>query len=316
MMLEDMRLFAKVAEARSFTAAARLLGVPKQTLSRRVAELEQELGVQLLLRTTRRLHLTEIGAAYAARCGELVRLAEEANHAVTDTHQVPKGVLRVTADPVFGEAFVTELVVEYARRWPEVQVDVVLTRRHVNLLEEGFDVAFRIGKVEDPALTATRLGPARIRYCASPDYLQRRGKPTSPEQLQHHECILVVSEGAPMRWPFRGPKGDLLVPVSGRLRFNSLAMAHAAALQGLGIALFPEFACAADVQQGRLVPVLEDWGVDAGAVWLVHPTQRYLAARVRTFLELALERLAHVPWVMERAPTGRPPRPPRGVPRG
>jgi DNA-binding transcriptional LysR family regulator len=301
MTLDDMRLFSKVAEARSFTAAARLLGMPKQTLSRRVAELEQELGVQLLLRTTRRLHLTDVGAAYAVRCGEIVRLAEEANHAVTDTRQVPKGVLRVTADPVFGEAFVTGLVVEYASRWPEVQVEAVLTRRHVNLLEEGFDVAFRIGKVDDPALTATRLGPARVRYCASPAYLKRRGAPSSPEELHQHECILVVSEGAPMRWPFRGPKGDMLVPVSGRLRFNSFAMAHAAALQGLGIAIFPEFACADDIQRGRLVPVLEDAGVEVGAVWLVHPTHRYLTARVRTFIELALQRLAHEqPWVNAR----------------
>jgi DNA-binding transcriptional LysR family regulator len=301
MTLDDMRLFSKVAEARSFTAAARLMGMPKQTLSRRVAELEQELGVQLLLRTTRRLHLTDVGAAYAVRCGEIVRLAEEANHAVTDTRQVPKGVLRLTADPVFGEAFVTGLVVEYASRWPEVQVEAVLTRRHVNLLEEGFDVAFRIGKVEDPALSATRLGPARVRYCASPAYLKRRGAPSSPEELHQHECILVVSEGAPMRWPFRGPKGDMLVPVSGRLRFNSFAMAHAAALQGLGIAIFPEFACADDIQRGRLVPVLEDAGVEVGAVWLVHPTHRYLTARVRTFIELALQRLAHdQPWVSAR----------------
>ncbi len=299
MTLDDMRLFSKVAEAQSFTAAARLLGMPKQTLSRRVAELEQELGVQLLLRTTRRLHLTDVGAAYAVRCGEIVRIAEEANHAVTDTRQVPKGVLRVTADPVFGEAFVTGLIVEYANRWPEVQVEAVLTRRHVNLLEEGFDVAFRIGKVDDPALSATRLGPARVRYCASPAYLERRGVPSSPEELHQHECILVVSEGAPMRWPFRGPKGDMLVPVSGRLRFNSFAMAHAAALQGLGIAIFPEFACADDIQHGRLVPVLEDSGVDVGAVWLVHPTHRYLTARVRTFIELALQRLAHEPpWVV------------------
>jgi DNA-binding transcriptional LysR family regulator len=306
MTLEDMRLFAKVAEAQSFTAAAGILGMPKQTLSRRVAELEQELGVQLLLRTTRRLHLTDVGAAYAARCGEIVRLAEEANQAVTDTRQVPKGVLRVTADPVFGEAFVTGLIVEYASRWPEVQVEAVLTRRHVNLLEEGFDIAFRIGKVEDPALTATRLGPARVRYCASPAYLERRGVPSSPEELQKHECILVVSEGAPMRWPFRGPKGDMLVPVSGRLRFNSFAMAHAAALQGLGIAIFPEFACVADVQRGRLVPVLEEQGVDVGAVWLVHPVHRYLTARVRTFIELALQRLAQEPpWAVSERPTRR-----------
>ncbi|HYX91962.1 MAG TPA: LysR family transcriptional regulator, partial [Myxococcaceae bacterium] len=203
MRLEDMRLFAKVAEARGFTSAARLLGIPKQTLSRRISELEQELGVQLLQRTTRRLHLTDAGAAYASRCAEIVRMAEEANQVVTDTKQVPRGVLRVTADPVFGEAFVSALVVEYARQWPDVQLDVVLTRRRVDMVEEGFDVAFRVGRVDEPGLTSTRLGPARVRYCASPAYLSRRGTPRRPEDLRAHECILLVSDGAPVRWPFR-----------------------------------------------------------------------------------------------------------------
>lgn len=309
MKLEDMRLFAKVAEARSFTAAARSLGMPKQTLSRRVAELEEALDVQLLHRTTRRLHLTEVGAAYAERCAEIVRLAEEANHAVTEARQVPRGVLRVTADPVFGEAFLPGLLIEYARRWPEVQVEVVLTRRRVDLVEEGFDVAFRIGRVDEPALTARNLGPARVRYCASPAYVARKGAPASPEALAEHECILVVPEGVPVRWPFRGRKGDELVPVSGRLRFNSFALAHAAALAGLGIAIFPEFTCAEDLRRKRLVPVLEDWVVDAGAVWLVHPTARVLTARVQAFIELALEWLARKqPWVVHGPSTTSRPR--------
>jgi DNA-binding transcriptional LysR family regulator len=304
--LEDMRLFQRVAEARSFTAAARLLGIPKQTLSRRVAELEQALDVQLLHRTTRRLHLTEIGAVYAERCAEIVRLAEEANRAVIDDQQVPRGVLRITADPTFGEAFLTRLVVEYASRWPEVQVEVVLTRRRVDLAEEGFDVAFRVGRVEDPALASTNLGPARIRYCASPAYLAGHGTPGRPEDLQRHECILVVSDGLPVRWPFRGPRGDMLVPVSGRLRFTSSAMAHAAALHGLGIAIFPEFACAEDLRLGRLVSVLDDWVMEVGAVWLVRPAARHLTARVRTFVDLALERLAQQPpWVLASPAGGK-----------
>lgn len=292
MRLEDMRLFASVAEAGSFTAAARKLGMPKQTVSRRIGELEQALDAQLLHRTTRRLHLTELGAAYAQRCAEIVRLADEANRAVTDAREAPAGRLRVTADPVFGEAFLSGLVVEYARRWPEVELEVLLTRRHVELVEEGFDVAFRVGRVEDPALTATRLGPARVRYCASPAYLSRHGRPRTPDDLARHACIAVVSDGAPVRWPFRGPKGPSLVPVAARLRFSSFAMAHAAALAGLGIAIFPEFACAEDLRRKRLAAVLDDHVVEVGAVWLVHPTHRYLTARVRSFLALAHTRLA------------------------
>lgn len=300
MTLEDMRLFARVAEARSFTGAARLLGIPKQTLSRRIAALEGALGARLLHRTTRRLNLTEIGAAYAGRCAELVRLAEDANRTVTDARQVPQGTLRVTADPVFGEAFVTGLLVEYAQKWPDVHVEVVLTRRRVDLIEEGFDVAFRVGHLDaSSSLTATNLGPARVRYCASPGYLKRRGAPRSPEDLSSHDCILVASEGVAARWPFRDKrkkKGEAMVPVSGRLRLSSFGMAHAAALAGLGIAIFPEFTCAADIARRRLVPVLEDWVVEVGAIWLIHPATRYLAPRVRTFVDLARARFARAPW--------------------
>jgi DNA-binding transcriptional LysR family regulator len=295
--LEDMKLFAGVAALRSFTAAARELGIPKQTLSRRVAALEQALGVRLLHRTTRRLHLSEVGAAYAERCAEVSRMAEEANRSVTEAGEVPKGTLRVTADPVFGEAFLGAVITEFARRWPEVQVEVVLTRRRVDLVEEGFDVAFRVGRVEDAALVATRLGPARVRYCASPRYLARQGAPKTPEDLASHACIVVITEGGPVRWPFQIGNRDRLVPVSGRLRFNSFALAHAAALAGLGIAIFPEFVCAEDVRRKRLAPVLEDCVGEVGAVWLVHPRQRYLSARVRAFVELVDRHLAKdPPW--------------------
>ncbi len=296
-----MRLFAKVVEAKSFTAAAKLLGVPKQTLSRRVADLEQALGMQLMHRTTRRLHLNAAGAAYAERCAEIVRLADTANRAVGDQLETPHGTLRITADPVFGEAFLTNLVVEYARRWPDVRLDVVLTRRRVDLVEEGFDVAIRIGHVEDAALSGFALGPARVRYCASPAYVERRGAPATPAALVSHEC-LVVSDGGPTRWPFRGPKGMIVVPVTGRMTLTSFAMAQVAAIEGLGIAIFPEFACAEDLRRKRLVTVLDDWVVDVGSVWLVHAARRFISARVRAFADLARERFSREPpWVLQRS---------------
>jgi DNA-binding transcriptional LysR family regulator len=299
MRFDDMRLFAKVAEAKSFTAAARVLGIPKQTLSRRIAELEQHLDVQLLHRTTRRLHLTDVGAAYAERCAELVRLADEAHRELTDSQRRPRGELRITADPLFGEAFLPELVGDYASRWPDVQVDVMLTRRKVDLVAEGFDVAFRVGRIDDPKLAATHLGPARVCYCASPKYVARRGSPETPQELTDHECIAVVSEGESVRWPFRGKRGQLFVTVGGRLRSNSFAIAHRLALAGLGIAIFPEFACVDDLRKGRLVSVLDEWVVEVGGVWLVHARAKFLAARVRTFVELAVDRLGRAaPWVV------------------
>jgi DNA-binding transcriptional LysR family regulator len=300
MTLDDVRVFAKVAEVQSFTAAARLLGMPKQTVSRRVAELEAALGVQLLRRTTRSLHLTELGERYAERCSELVRLADLANRELTDAAGEPRGRLRITADPLFGETFLTDILVEYAKRWPAVELDVLLTQRRVDLVEEGYDVAVRIGTIDDSALQSRRLGPACVRYCASPAYLERRGTPAKPDDLTGHDCVVISVEGAPMRWPFQTKKGVSLVSPKGRLKVNSFRVAQAAALGGLGISIFPAFACEADIRAGKLVPVLDDHLVDAGSVWLVHPSHRQLALRVRAFLDLASARLRESPaWVVE-----------------
>ncbi len=297
--IEDMRLFWHVASAKSFTGAAKLLGVPKQTLSRRIAELERALGVQLIHRTTRRLRLSDMGVAYAERCAEMVRIAEDANRSVTDASDEPRGTLRLTADPVFGEAFLGELVIEYSQRWPEVRVEVVLTRRKVDLFEECFDLAFRIGEVDDPGLSGRSLGPARVCYCASPGYVARRGAPRRPEELVEHECLVVASDGMPVRWPFPGEKGPRMVPVSGRIVSSSFAMVRSAALAGLGVGLFPEFACAEDLRRKRLVRVMEGCVVEVGSVWLVHAARRFLPARVRAFVELARERFGgEPPWVV------------------
>jgi DNA-binding transcriptional LysR family regulator len=298
--IDDMRLFAKVAELKSFTTAARALGLPKQTLSRRIGQLEASLEIRLMHRTTRKLVLTDLGAAYAERCSEIVRNAEEANRIVTDAHDVPRGTLRVTADPVFGEAFLTGLIIAYARKWPEVQLEVALTRRRVDLIEEGFDVAFRVGQVDDPSLSGIPLGPARVRYCGSPKYFAQRGTPKTPDELANHDCLVVGSSAVPMRWPFRGPKGMKLVPISGRMSFTSFPMARAAALAGAGIAIFPEFACVDDVRRGKLVPVLDHALVDVGSIWLVHATRKFLSARVRAFVAMARDRfLRSPPWVVE-----------------
>jgi DNA-binding transcriptional LysR family regulator len=298
-----MRLFARVAALKSITAAASALGLPKQTVSRRVTQLEQALGLKLMHRTTRRLVLTDVGVEYAERCAEIARRADEANRVVAEAHDVPRGTLRITADPVFGEAFLTPLVIEYARKWPAVRVEVALTRRQVDLIDEGFDVAFRIGQVDDASLSAVRLGPAQVRFCASPSYLKRRGTPATPGDLTKHDCLVVGTGGAPAQWPFRGDRGPGGVPVTGQMTLSSFAMAHAATLAGAGIAIFPEFACASALRQRKLVSVLDDFRIDVGAVWLVHPVRRFLTARVRSFIELARERfLPAPPWVTSMAP--------------
>jgi DNA-binding transcriptional LysR family regulator len=198
--------------------------------------------------------------------------------------------LRVTADAVFGEAFLPGLIAEYAGAYREVQVEVIVTSRYVDLVEEGFDVAFRVGRLADSSLVAQRLGDARLCYCASPAYLAARGAPETPDALRAHDCIELVPRAGPSKWPFRGPEGLIQVPVAGRVRVSSLPMARQAALAGLGITNLPAFACADDLRAGTLVAVLEGWIPDAGAVYVVHPQNRLLSARVRCFIQLALQR--------------------------
>lgn len=289
--IDDMRVFAALAKAGSFTAAARQLDMPKQTVSRRFAELEAALGVQLATRTTRRLRLTDVGRAYAERCAEVQRLADEANHAATVASDHPHGTLRLTADPTFGEAFLPSLCADFLRAHPDVRLEVVLTPRPVDLVDEGFDLAFRVGNLPDSSLIARRLGPARMLYCAAPSYLHARGRPTHPDDLDTHDCIELSPRREGVRWPFARPEGGVLTkPVEGRIRVNALPMARQVALAGLGIANLPAFACEPDLAEGRLVSVLDDWTIEVGGVHVVYPPQRFLAARVRRFVDLSVER--------------------------
>ncbi len=296
--LDDLRLFAAVAAEDSFAAACRKISVPKQTLSRRIASLEESLGVRLLQRTTRRMKLTDAGAAFAKRCQEIVTQTEDAIRSINDTQEKPKGCLRITADPVFGEAFLSEIIVEYAIRYPNVELDVVFTRRHVDLVSEGFDIAFRVSHSPCAGLTSRVVKSVGLEFCASPAYLAEHGVPSTPADLSKHSCILVVLEGTSMRWPFRSSpngRGVDMISVTGRLRFTDLSMAHQAAHAGLGIAMFPEFVCAEDIKAGRLVPVLGDWRIKGAQVSVIYPTNQFLSPRVRRFLEIVDEKLVSMP---------------------
>lgn len=289
--LDDMRLFAQLAESGSLTQAAKALATTKQTVSRRLAELEQGLGVELARRTTRSLTLTDVGRAYAARCVEIVRLADEANRAVSSQLEVVSGVLRVTADTTFGEAFLPDLVTAYLGEHDGVAVEVWLTSRKVDLLEEGFDVAFRVGPPPDVThLAATRLGPARLWTVAAPSYLRRRGAPRSISDLERHACIAVVPDLAQVGWPLAVDGVVELVRVPTRVCVNGVAMGRRAALAGAGLAHLPAFAVAADTAQGSLLRVLPEHAPEVGGVHVVYPHSRLLAPKVSEFVAMAVSR--------------------------
>jgi DNA-binding transcriptional LysR family regulator len=280
----DMLLFASVVREGSFTGAARALGLSKQTVSERLAKLEARLGVRLLERTTRRLRTTEPGAAYYARCAAIAAQIDEANREVQRGHDEPVGLLRVSAPVLYGRRFLAPVVVDYLRRHPAMRV---------NLVEEGFDLAIRVGELDDSSLTAKRLGDAHSYYVASPAYLAAHGRPTL-RTLRSARCIGMKASEA---WDIGGASHK----VEPALVVNDLETGCEAAIAGLGLARSPSLVCRDAVLDGRLVVLFEDETSATRPVYALYPSRRFLPAKVRVFLE-ALDRLvAPMQPIVERA---------------
>ncbi len=296
--LNQLVIFAKVVETRSFTAAGRSLGLPKSTVSRKVAQLEERLGVQLLQRTTRKLSLTEVGAAFYERCARISTEIDEAEQAVMHMHRDPRGLLRLTAPPEFGTAFLSEVISEYLVAYPKVDIELELTERAVDMIEEGFDLSIRVNRLPDATLIARELGPIQRHLVASPEYLQRRGVPERPEELESHDLVVLGNPRRGVAFELRGLDGEIL-PISARPRLivNSMGMLREAVLAGVGVGMLPAFKCAEDLQRARLRSFLHDWTRTDAAIHALYPTSRHLSAKVRTFLDYIADRLDPPPWV-------------------
>ncbi len=294
--LNEMAIFTRVVEAGSFSGAARLLGLPKSNVSRKVAQLEERLGVRLLERTTRALKLTEVGAAYFERCARIVSEAEEANLAVTRMQESPRGRLRITAPTEFGNLYLGKVVSEYLQTYPRVNIEVELTNRVVDLIEEGFDLAIRGGTLPDSSLIARKLASEAIFICASPAYLAEHGRPQRPEELIRHPLIhSSATRGKHVRLSSKNGE-TVTAPIQGSLQVNSLALARDAAVAGLGLVVLPEMICWQDLREERLKTVLPDWRLPSGGLYGVYPTPRHLSTKVKTFLDLLGEKLNPPPW--------------------
>lgn len=295
--LNDMVLFVQVARARSFSQAAAVSGVPKSTLSRRIAQLEVRLGVRLLERNSRQVQLTEAGQRYLEGAEAIVARAEAIEREVAQLSAEPRGNLRVSASPQFGHTYLGPLIVDYLARYPETTVELGLTYRPVDMVAEGIDLAFRFGPISDHELIARRLGAAPRVWCASPAYLHAHGPLASPHELVDHACIAHGVTQARGEWSFHGPQGELRVHVRGRLSVRSAEIALLAAEAGLGIARLPLAICDASLQAGRLVRVLQGWEPSDVALFAVYPSREHLSAKVRAFLDLAIERFGEqAPW--------------------
>jgi DNA-binding transcriptional LysR family regulator len=292
--LDEIRAFAAVADARSFTQGARKLDVSGAQVSKLVARLENRLGARLLNRTTRDVSLTDTGQAYLERARELLESFDALETSVRD-QTGPSGNLKVSAPVSFGKNQLTPALLEFASGCSEVSLDVTFSDRLVNLVEEGFDVAVRIGQLSDSSLVAKRLAAVRMVTCASPDYLARAGTPKALEDLAGHEAILDTNARDATVWRF-GPHSDLReVRVHGRLRFNGAEACAAAAVAGFGVARSPAFAAADDLRAGRLVPILCNFEPELIHVHAVYPHARHLAAKVRAFVDFLARRYAGEP---------------------
>ncbi|MBZ9566472.1 LysR substrate-binding domain-containing protein [Modicisalibacter tunisiensis] len=285
---DRIEAFVEVVRQGSFSAAARHLKVSGSHVSRLVAQLEGSLETQLLYRTTRRLSLTDAGTLYYDRCRHLLDGFREAETALNDFQARPRGTLRLTSATTFGERYIAPLVNDFQRLHPQLEVQMHFTNRQVDLIDEGYDVAVRLGILKDSSLIARRLGERREYVVGSRDYFERMPRPHSLAELASHNCLL----GSRDSWLFSVDGARREVRVSGRWQANSGPALLDAALKGLGLAQLPEYYVAPHLRSGELISVLDRHQFTDTAVWAVYPRHRHLSAKVRQFVDFLVERLA------------------------
>jgi DNA-binding transcriptional LysR family regulator len=299
MDLNEIVVFARVVQSGSFTTAATQLGIPKSTVSRKVSELEERLNARLLQRTTRKLSLTDIGRTYYEYCARIVGEIEDAERAVSSLQDTPRGPLRVTTGT--NVAFLGPIISDYLKRYPDVHLELFCTPRSVDLVEERFDVAIRVGPLADSSLVSTGLGRVRWFLVATPAYLESRGRPRSPEDLAKHDCLLFGS-GLDAVLRLEGGDTTVQVALSPRLMVGDLDVLHATATAGLGIALLPAFRSVEDLRDGRLERVLGEWSAPSTQLHAVYPSTRQLSTKVKSFIEHLHECMTPPPWELGPVP--------------
>ena len=291
--------FVRVVEAGSFARAAERLGVSVSSVSRQVAMLEAHLDARLLNRTTRRLSLTETGRQFHERCVQLLSDLEEAEQSAGAGTVTPRGTLRLTCGVTFGIRHVAPAIAAFMARYPDTRCDVELSDRIVDIVDEGFDIAVRIGGVGTQNLVARRVGATKLVCCAAPSYLARHGEPRTPEDLAAHACLTYEYAPQSGLWPFRDQQGrERSVRVDGPAHANNGRFLEALALEGVGIAYEPDFIVGPDVRAGRLVPILRAFAPPPTAIHVVYPSRRHLSAKVRAFTDFLVQRFASADWAV------------------
>lgn len=286
-----MQAFARVVESGTFVAAAERLGTSTSSLSRQIAELEQHLGARLLNRTTRRLSLTESGQAFYERTVALLNDLAEAESVVGQAAVAPRGTLRLTCSHNMAQKRVAPAIAAFVAQYPDMRFDMVVADRLIDLVDEGFDLAIRVGQVGSDRLVARRLGSMQVVACAAPAYLQTHGHPAVPQDLAAHNALTYAYANAPRSWRFTDASGGSHdVRVTGSLHANSGEAIVAAASAALGIVFEPDFLVADALADGRLVRILPGFNGPSGDIWAVYPSHRHLSLKVRLFIDHIAER--------------------------
>jgi len=284
-------VFVAVVESGGFSAAARVLGISKSAVSKRINRLEAHLGLRLIYRTTRKLSLTEAGERYFNHAVEAMRAAGQAEDAVTQLQGEPQGQLRISSPMSFGRLHIAPMIPKLLQRYHKLQIDLVMDDRKVDLVAAGFDVAIRAqsGAMPDSTLIARKLAPLRQVLCASPDYIHRRGLPLAPGDLSGHNCVLYSYSSDASEWILQDEGSSQTVQVSGNYQVNNSEALLEALRQGMGIGRLPTFVAGPDLLSGRLVKLFEPYNIPDHAFYAVFPQREYLPAKVRAFLDFASE---------------------------
>ena len=291
----ELVAFHSVVKHSSFAKAAEELSLSPSGVSRIVTRLEERLGVRLVQRTTRSLSLTEAGAAFYARASQILVDLLDAEAEVQKATALPRGNLRITASVTFGRHYISPLLEEILERFPELTIDLTLTNRFVDIIDEGIDLAIRIGALSDSRLIARRLCSNQRVLVASPKYLARRGVPSTPEELNAHDCVIYTGFSRPREWKLIGPDGPLSVDVSGRVATNNFEVLGDAVRKGLGITVGPTMSVHQWLLSGELVRVLDRFQFEPSAIFAVYPSARQLSTKVRAVVDFLVERFGDPP---------------------
>ena len=287
MQWDGISEFVFVAENESFTLASKKMAISTAQVSRQISALEQRLNTKLFYRTTRKVSLTEEGRVFYQHCRSVLDGLDAAERAITNLQSKPQGKIKLTAPVTFGEKQILPLVNNFISKYEDVDVSAYLSNRQVDLVEEGYDLAIRLGKLSDSSMMAKRLGKRTNYVCASPRYLDKYGIPHSISELSHHSCLLGTND----YWHFKESEREKNVRVSGRLRYNNGYCLADAALKGLGVVQLPDYYVQQHIQSGELVTLLDNYRADDGGIWAVYPKNRHLSPKIRILVDYLAEQL-------------------------